>query len=319
MDASTVSYLSVLKRIPNVQLTIAGTGPITNQMVDSSDLVFCLREIRGQFAQILQRAKVRKIRTAYATDDNFIEYAKVNPAYRGFWDPHVLETLRNVNYIFCSNRNLCNYYQNLSNHKTWLWPANAPAGKIPLKSNPATGKIVLGFFGNARGEVFQTVAGSLKKVQALRPRVAIFSAGTDLRPYGVRSTYIPFTPNYKTAIKNIRKLKPHILIGPNGDHFSPNVPNTNLNYKCIAKLVDATRLGAVLVASKLGPFADKGERQGVLTVPNTEAAWTAALLRVVDNGRLRARLFHNARNYLLKHHESSKIAHKIGRIIKKKG
>jgi glycosyltransferase involved in cell wall biosynthesis len=316
-DASVTSYLNILRQIPGLQIIV--TKPFQKdfywKLVNNSHFVICFRELRGPFMEVLRRAQRLKIRTAYATDDNLHEYAKVKTAYQDFNHPKVLETLKNSTMIFCSSHNLCAYYQHLTTGRTILLPANIPATELPLHENPVVDQLVLGFFGNPRGEIFAKIAPAFQKVALLRPQIKIFSAGVDLRPLGIVSSFIPFNIHYQTALAEVHKLAPNILIAPNSKYLEKNKPHLNLIYKSIAKLIDATRLGAILIASKIGPFATMGEEQGLITIDNTVEEWTAALLKAIDDERLRHNLFLKARNYLIENHESSKIAKEIARFF----
>lgn len=72
-------------------------------------------------------------------------------------------------------------------------------------------------------------------------------------------------------------------------------------------------MGGVLLASKLEPFKHLRESQGVYVTDNSPSQWREALLQLIDDNKLKERLFKNAQQYVLSHHESSMIAQKTRR------
>jgi len=315
---STILFKNIFERINEFDLSIITPQEYHPGMLNEVSLVIVVRNLLGDFRDIIYCVRKQGIKNAYAIDDNLVEIAKVLPDYRDYNSPGILELLAGFDYIFCSNHNLCQYYRALTrkNDRVVLIPATVPREKILPEVNDAgtSQEIVLGYFGSpsSHREALELIAPALQEVKFLRPSVSIVSAGIDLNKLGVPSTFIRFDPNYRQALAAMSNYRPHILIAPYSHVHRSRV---NLKYKNIVKLFDAGRLGAVLAASKLGPYENLGENQGVMVVDNDLQEWKRALLRLIDDGELRKSLFAKARRHILENHESSKTARQLRRTL----
>lgn len=317
-DASVAIFQNVFERISVCQLDII--KPQSQNwdwgILDNYALVITVREIRGLYGQIVKVAKARGIVTAYATDDNLHELAKIYPLYQDFNFPGPLETLRGIDYVLCTNPNLCRYYQRLTDGQIVWIPVNVPKEDVPDCVNPMDSKVIAGYFGNPR-PVFSEIALALIDIKTTCPNLVFHSAGVDLNSLGVVSEYHQFDLDFKRALQEMKGLRPHILIAPNSAMATDTLQNTNLSFKNIVKLLDATRIGAVLIASRIGPFESLNEEHGVLTIDNTFEAWRNTMMKLIREASLRSELFKRARRFILEHHETSIIAERICREMEK--
>lgn len=317
---STILFKNIFERISEFDLSVIIPNNYHSNyhsdMINEADLVVVVRNLLGDFKNIIHYTRKQGIKNAYAVDDNLVEIGKVLPDYRGYNSIDTLELLAGFDYIFCTNENLCRYYRGLTKKNNWviLTPASVPGEEILPEANPAGRQVVLGYFGSPspHQEALELIAPALQEVLSLRPDVSIISAGIDLNKLGVPSTYIRFNPNYRQALAAMGSYRPNILIAP---YSHVHLSKVNLKYKNIVKLFDAARLGAVLAASRLGPYQYLGENEGVTVIENDLKEWKRALLKLIDSDELRKSLFAKARRYIIQNHESSKIAGQVRRTL----
>lgn len=305
---SAILFKNILERLPGANLSIIRPEDFHLDQMNNADLLVVVRNLFGKFATIIGHFRRQGIPIAYAVDDNLVEIGKAMVGYEDYGNPSTIRALSEFNWILCSNDKLLQYYKGVVAHPTHvlLVPATMPGLEIRQSSNANREFITLAYFGSLgpHQEALRWLSPILQEIEILR-NTRIISAGIDLNPMGVPSTWIPFRPNYREALAAIDNHHPEILICPySQEHRS----KTNLEFKNAVKLFDALRLGAVLVASRLGPYRHLGKDQGVVTVENDLNEWKNALLSLIDEEESRLTLYHNAIKHVTLYHEAEHVA-----------
>lgn len=160
---------------------------------------------------------------------------------------------------------------------------------------PQNDDLVIGYFGGASHYADLHESGALEAVQKLMHEdktLRFKSVGM------VTDTYLPKARTEFDGGKRGTKWTDEVFPSMNIDiALGPLLDNTFNLGKSNIKWQEATRAGAVFVASNLGPY--KGLSYKIAqTVNNTPEDWYKALKRLIDNPAFRKELLSNARKEL---------------------
>lgn len=149
------------------------------------------------------------------------------------------------------------------------------------------GKVVIGYFGGSshHRDLHDTgVAEAVERLMHENKNVYFRAVGMPLDKYVPRGRY-EFVEG-KRGKGWVKELYPSlnmdIALGPLEDNLF-NLGKSNIKWQ------EATRAGAVFVASRVGPYKDL-RTDVAFTVKNTTDDWYRALKRLVDDTQLRKRL-----------------------------
>lgn len=245
-------------------------------------------------------------------DDNFIELAKENK------QDNVLQLFRfgleegrasRYAGVFVSTKNLQSYFNKNGINRN-LYCLEPCVGRIirttsQIEQNTA----VFAYMGGpARDMTF---------VQTVMPALLKLSSEFHIRllvPDRVKLTYyereksleivrIPFNLSLELTLERYSKHHPAVLL-----HCGAKIKNNR--YKTRNALINAVRVGAVLVASNIPPFNDSTQKgESWLCAGNTSQEWFETLHKLISADELRLKIFQNALQYCQAKYRQDKAVH----------
>jgi len=269
-------------------------------LVTADAFVFVRHLALKQFPQIMSICQELNIPVYYFTDDNFIELAKT------YADPtvgYLAALTSDKNYmslfktVFTSTPALAEYFtENNVHDNVVLFEPNIDEKNI--KKPKVKKRLSIAFMGGAfRSESLQRyVIPAITKLSNKIPIDFYFpydesefwkTMETD------RLVFHPIPRNFHLdlALNRYAQNEIDILVHPAID-----IPNNK--YKTMNALINATQMGAVLVASNFPPFSDTGiENKAYLVADNDENSWYEQLMMVATDFTYRKNLHKQASEY----------------------
>jgi len=240
------------------------------------------------------------------SDDNFIELARSNredAVLQHLSAAYCTANLDTYAGIIVSTQALKDYYEDrmVTAPIYVMGPCTAypdePARNVRGNSEPITVAYMGGGF---RDKVFRTtVMPALKALAKVRPVRLVCPDRPSLTNYkedqDIEVILIQPSLSLDLILRRYSKYKPQYLI-----HCGPDIENNR--YKTLNALMNAVRLGAVLVASDVPPFRVSAREDGVcLCAENTSRAWFEALRGLESDQEKADEMFLRAYQYCVAH------------------
>ncbi|EGJ49366.1 glycosyltransferase [Desulfocurvibacter africanus] len=252
--------------------------------------------------------------TYYYTDDNFPVLAE-----EGRWDKYFLSeefrrVLREFDGVIVTTPALVEYFTSMKLHENCLLMPPIYRLDIPLPENrvkAAPGTITVAFQGGThRSKPFLQIIYPAIKRLAKNYRIRLvcpdFIAKTIEPAHNVELISLPFRVDYVKFIQLFRMYEPDLVLHANDR-------SANNKYKSVNALLNATLMGACLVASKDDPYT--GLPENVVTLAeNAIEEWEARIRMIIEKPEYRKAQLVAADKYCREHYNAA-INSKILREI----
>jgi len=278
---------------------------MTNDILMQADVVILVRDTCN-LDQHKRLCKKLGIPCYLYNDDNFIELAQSNrrdDILQNLSATYCTENLNTYSGIIVSTQALKDYYQ--SRMVTVPIFVMEPCAEYPDEvARNVCGSLepvtVAYMGGGFRDKVFRTTVipalkalakeRSVRLVCPDRPGLANYKEDRDIEAIGIQPSL-----SLDLTLQRFSKYKPRYLI-----HCGPDIENNR--YKTLNALMNATRLGAVLIASDIHPFQTPAKEAGVcLCVENTSKAWFEVLSDLASDEKRADEIFSRAYQYCNAH------------------
>ncbi len=278
---------------------------MTNDILMQADVVILVRDT-SNLDQHKRLCKKLGIPCYLYNDDNFIELARSNKrdaVLRNLSATYCTENLNTYSGIIVSTKALKDYYEDrmVTVPIYVMEPCAAYPDKLARNVCGSSESITVAYMGGGfRDKVFRTtVMPALKALAKERPVRLVCPDRTGLANYkedrDIEVIGIQPSLSLDLTLQRFSKYKPQYLI-----HCGPDIENNR--YKTLNALMNATRLGAVLLASNVPPFRAPAEEEGAcLCVENTPKAWFEALSDLASDEKRAAEIFSRAYQYCNAH------------------
>jgi hypothetical protein len=300
-DATTTLFFGNLSGRAPIQIASSFVGGARRRLLSAAATRSLARALAGASAVIVVRGLFEfdslaicagwlNVPRYYFVDDNFVvlrDDAGVADArwFKDYSIDRVRRALKGFAGVLLATPSLVDYFHEHRLHdRTILFPPVAPSTLRHEPPRPGA-PVTVGFFGGLhRREPFLTyVYPAIRRLAQERP-IRLVVAGidrSDLTPgAGLSIEVLGYNPSYPEGLRAMSDHGVDVLAHP-GRFHSHNI------YKNTHVIINAHALAAVPVFS-VGPPYDAIANDGVaLICENTEAAWHAALGRVVSDAMLR--------------------------------
>jgi len=305
-SASIVSFDRV--RSQNITVRFASHINLYEADLALADAVIISRD--NVFAQKhLDLIQSLSIPVYYYTDDNFHALAEQTPndvLFRAFAKANSREKLEPYNGVILSSKSLLQYYQskNLHQHLLLLEPAIDATMVLdhPKEQKPYFSVAFLG--GNFRADTLQQcVLPALKRLSEEIPVRLYCPDDFDLRAYASpRFQYVtvPRTKCLDLILTKFRAFEPDVQV-----HCGKALPNNR--FKTENALINATIIGAVLLASAVEPYQSSDHQDCFVMSLNTVDAWYQKLKKLAKDSALRNQIYQNAKAYCLDRYDANHV------------
>jgi glycosyltransferase involved in cell wall biosynthesis len=259
----------------------------------------------------------------YAVDDDFYDYfIDHQPSKKNFRQLSVSCLLaRSADAVMCSTEELADilssFNQNVYVFHNYLSKHLVPDLRCDMGRGGDKRGLDIGYMGTlTHSSDFRIVTNAIKEIMYERDNVTLHFVGVGepknlrkiMEPYDVvvhgppDSKYEPFFRWYTKQIRWDISLAP--------------LSDTSLNRcKSDLKLLDYAAIGSAGVYSNLLPYAHVQDRGLGLVVENTDEAWYAAIMKLINDSDLRADIQAKSHAYLHEHRLLEDNVHKLGEII----
>lgn len=262
----------------------------------------------AQFALLMVNQHKHGTKFIMDIDDDMFAINPDNPFWLKADDTDVFnmqQMIRNVDYITCTTEHLANELRKRRQQKpdTVMVVPNYLPREYTFKKPQNPGKVVIGYFGGASHYRDLNETGCIEAIERIMHRhkhVEFKTVGmiTDKYVPRARYEYIEGVRGDRWARELLPSLSFDIALAPLEDTiFARSKSNI--------KWLEATTIGAAVVASNVGPYKglDKGNR--AMLVQNDSESWEEAIEELIRNIKLRRELVENSlkdvkKNWMLK-------------------
>lgn len=299
----TLSFLRLFRDGEHVVKICLSTGGYDEFLLLSDMLVICRDLVRT--GTLRKKAALLNIPMYYYVDDNFTVLASEFPndldiqAYAQCMTRDNLEVFEGV---FASTMSLAEYFESLHPHVKVLEPAIGDHAILPAAPLVPDGPVHIACFGSVfRNEYVARLI--LPAAQRLAEEVPVTLYCPEEADLDDKARQNPGAA--LSIVKVPRRLSLDAALAAFGGHgihiqahCAPRISNSP--YKTKNALINATHLGAVLVASRTEPFtAAEGDEGCYLLADNTIQAWYEAFKTLVENTAVREEMREKAKAYCL--------------------
>lgn len=255
------------------------------------------------YTEIIRKAKSAKIPIYLFWDDNFIELAKSEPSIAYFSEEYGKNFFKNFEGIIVPNKEFYNNFKKKKYHKNILlceitYPKLLEQ-QIPVRNSKNDPINICYLGGNWRSKaLLKYVLPALERLSEKYEIRLICPDYDDIRnkakkaKYSFEIEYIPKTFSVEQMIFKYAKHNIHIQV-------HPSTPTDNNDYKTKNALINASLLGATLVASDDAPYnnIEKGEENTFVLAGDSVADWERSLEQLIKNDSKRCEIINKARLY----------------------
>lgn len=269
----------------------------------------CIHQISEKFLNMLKQSNI-PIYAFY--DDNFKEIAKVEPFC--FKNDYCLaakyitrKNLKQYNGIILSSSALLEYFRFY--HQNLILVAPVFDEELMESINPTKHFLSIAFLGGTyrMNSLFNTVLPAIKKLSETFP-IYFYCRNDNKKELNKFKTdrliikTFQVSTNLDLILRECGNTGVHILV-----HCGTE--DTNSKYKTKNALLNATTIGAVLVASNIPPYSNPNEeeRKAYLLAEDNIESWYQNLLLLVEDEKAREDTFENALQYCRKHFDHDKV------------
>ena len=295
-SASVVSFDRVASQ--NITVRFASIFDLYEADLALVDAIIISRDIVTG-TKYLDLIRKLKIPVYYYTDDNFLVVAVQNQhdlLVREFAKASTRETFEKFNGIIVSSENLLLDFKARGLHENLILLEPAIDAQLisdyPKLPKPYFSVAFLG--GVFRTDVLQNcVLPALKRLSEETPVRLYCPDDFNLNKYVSENFQIytlPRTSCLDLVLTKFGRFDVDVQV-----HSGKKLPNNK--YKTENALINATTIGAVLLASRVEPYKS-GLNQGCyMMTANTVDAWYASLKRLADNSAIRDEIYQKAKQY----------------------
>ncbi len=299
-NASTALSFEALAGYSKRYLFKYSMSPLTDVVVQA-DAVIIIRNAYalGSYKRV---CKMMGIPCYLYNDDNFIELVqsnKGNAVLKNLSAAYCTENLNTYSGIIVSTQVLKEFYEDqmVTAPIFVMEPCAAYPDELARNVCGSSEPVTVAYMGGVfRDEVFRTTVmpalRALAKERPVRlvcpdrPGLVNRKEDRDIEVIGIQPSL-----SLDLTLQRFSKYKPQYLL-----HCGPDIENNR--YKTLNALMNAARLGAVLVASDVPPFQAPAKENGVcLCVENTSKAWFEALRDLDCDEKKAGELFSRAYQY----------------------
>ena len=305
-SASIVSFDRVAS--PNITVRFSSYMHLYEADLALADAVIISRDnvLAQRHLDLIKRLSIP---VYYYTDDNFHALAEQTPndrVFHAFAKANSREMLEPYNGVILSSKPLLQYYQSkkLHQHLLLLEPAidAAMVLDLPKEQKPYFSVAFLG--GNFRAVTLQhCVLPALKRLSEEIPIRLYCPDDFDLSAYASpRFQYItvPRTRSLDLILTKFRAFEPDVQV-----HCGKALPNNR--FKTENALINATIIGAVLLASAVEPYQSSDHQDCFVMSLNTVDAWYQKLKKLAKDSELRNQIYQNAKAYCLDRYDVNHV------------
>lgn len=287
---TALSFERIASQWADMVFLFATPHSVFNSEILYADAVVFMRNlVYEEIQRIIKLCESLEIPMFYYADDNFIELAKdfkQDQIIQKLKRTQTFQNLARFEGVFLSTPALVSYFEQNKLHRApmLLEPVMGSLRFLPNFQQPEVARVTVAFMGGAfRGDIFsKMLLPALCALSQERPIRLLCPKDDSLDFRDIAAAYpkieivrIPRDLSLDLTLQRFGAYAPQILV-----HCGPDVRNNA--YKTENALINATQLGAVLVASAVMPFsvAPKGV---CLLAENTVEDWKRILTEAVDD------------------------------------
>lgn len=283
----------------------------------NADMIIFGRNIDA-YNEYINFAKCLNIPCYYYIDDNYLEIVKEDDDtyVENLAKQTTKENLKKFDGIFCSSKVLLEYFEENTLHdKLFLFEPIIDADNIHIhNSMNKNEEINISFFGGdfknkIFNEIIVPVLNKLSneiKINLILPETITIS---NIDRKNINIIKIEKTLDLDLAIKRFSEKEVDIQI-----HIMPNIKNNK--YKTMNSLINATQMGAVLIASNYEPFNKINNIENMMMLcENNIEDWYKNLLYLAKNKELRIDMVNNSKKFCVESFSDTNILNTLDMIL----